>query len=414
MNFLMYYVLRKLFVRLKFEENEIILEKGIILRRKSVLPLKSIIRVSSERSPLLRIFAAKKITVYAVRGRITFYLRKNEPLPFLPEIRSVPLRPRFSAVLFGAFADTRALGGIALLAAFLRRLSRLFGGEYFDKVTAAISDTAETLTNALSALHIAVPKIAAVLAVFVLAAWSLAFAKKLLRLANLCAARHGNLLRVRNGAITLYEHTLVLNASAVTISPLSAVLAKRAPVYLRGVMIFPSVPAANAAKIIRTLCGITIDNAAQIKPPRSSFFGFIATPFWWTVGLSAALAFVYLTKQLREAMLLKTVLYCAFIVSLYAVAVCWIYMIRSGLSVGETYIRVSSRRGLRLIAVTAPRETVVESALSQSVFQRGDGLCHVRLSTAERQRLTARHLVKSEIPRRTPFRLLGLPRPPIR
>ncbi len=414
MNFLMYYVLRKLFVRLEFKENKIILEKGIILRRKSVLPLKSVVRVTAERSPLLRIFAAKKITVYTVNGKITFYLYKNEPLPFLPEIRSVPLRPRFSAIMFGAFADTRALGGIALLAAFLRRLSRLFGGEYFDKLTAAISDTAETLTNALSALHIAVPKIAAVLAVFVLAAWSLAFAKKLMRLANLCAARHGNLLRVRSGVITLYEHTLVLNASAVTVSPLSAVLAKRAPVYLRGVMIFPSAPSDKAPKILRALCRLSTGNIPQIKPPRSSLFGFIAAPFWWAVGLSAALAFVYLTRQLREAMLLKTVLYCAFIVSLYAVVVCWIYMRRSGISVGETTVGVSLRSGLRLIAVTAPRETVVESALSQSVFQRGDGLCHVRLSTAERQRLTARHLVKSEIPRHTPFRLLGLPRPPIR
>ena len=236
MDFLLYYILRKLFVRLEFTENEIILEKGIIIRRKSVLPLKNIVRVSAERSLIMRIFGAKKITVFSVRGKTAFYLRKNEPLPFLPEIRSVILRPRFSAVMFGAFIDTRALGGIAIFAAFLRRLSTIFGGEYFNNIISAISDTAETLTNALSILHIAVPRITAVLAVFVLAAWSLAFVRKLLRLANLRAARRGNILRVQSGIITLYEHTLVLNSAAPTlVSPLSAVFAKRAPIYLRGV-----------------------------------------------------------------------------------------------------------------------------------------------------------------------------------
>lgn len=398
MNFLLYYILRRLFVRLKFTENEIILEKGIILRRKSALPLKSIVRVTTERPLLLRIFAAKRITVYAVRGKITFYLRKNEPLPFLPEVRSVPLKPRFSAVMFGAFTDTRALGGLALLAAFLRRISSIFGSEYFDGIISAISETADTLTNALSVLHIAVPRIAAVLAVFVLAAWSLAFARKLLRLANLRAARQGKLLRVQSGVITLYEHTLVLNsAAAVMVSPLSAVLAKRAPIYLRGVMIFPSAPVKTAPKIINTLCGIPIDGAPQIKPPRSSFFGFCAAPFWWAVGLSAALVTVYLFESLRSAMLLKTVLYCALIVSLYAVLVCFVYMKHSGISAGKSSVSVSMRRSLRLFISFVPHRTIVEKTLSQSVFQRRDDLCDCKLALAERTRLKARLLPKSEV-----------------
>ena len=404
MSFLMYYILRQLFVRLEFTENEIILEKGIILRRKNVMPLKSIVRVSAERSLIMRIFGAKKIIVFAVNGKISFYLRKTEQLPFLPMIRSVPLKPRFSAVMFGAFTDTRALGGIALLAAFLRKISSIYGGEYFNNIIKAVSDTAETLTNALSILHIAVPKIAAVLAVFVLAAWSLAFVRKLLRLANLRAARHGDLLRVQSGVITLYEHTLVLNsAAAVSVSPLTAVLAKRAPIYLRGVMIFPSASSEKAPKIIRALCKIPVDNAPQIMPPKSSFFGFCAAPFWWAVGFSAALTLLYLSENFRSAMLLKTVLYSGLIVSLYTVLVCLVYMSRSGIAVGKSTFSVSSRRSLRLFTNIVPRGTIVENTISQSIFQKRGGLCNCRLATAERTRLTARHLVKSEIPRYTPF-----------
>ncbi|MCM1166450.1 MAG: PH domain-containing protein [Lachnospiraceae bacterium] len=402
MNFILYYILRKLFIRLSFTESEIILEKGIILRRKTVLPLKSVVRVSSERPLLMRIFGAKKMLVFAVRGRITFYLKKTEELPFLPEIRSASVKPRFPEVLFGAFADTRALGGVTLLAAFLRKLGSLFGGEYFNKVTSAISDTAETLSNALSALHIAVPRITAVLAVLIPAAWSLAFARKLLRLANLRAARHGDLLRVQSGVITLYEHTLVLNSSAATISPLSTVLAKRAPVYVRGVMIYPAAPKAKAAKIIRALCNIPVDSGNGLKPPRSAFFGFCGAPFWWAVGFSAALALTYLSDS--PAMLLKTVLYCGLTVSLYAIPLCLVYMGRSGLSVGKTSVKLSARRGLRLFTIYVPRRTIAESTLSQSIFQRRSDLCHFRLAAADRQKLTARHLLKREIPRCIPFR----------
>lgn len=398
MNLLLYYFLRRFFVKLKITEKYIYYKKGLILRRFSVIPLENIVRVSAERSLILRIFGAKKITVFTVRGKISFYLHKSEPLKFLPEIHSVSLKPRFSEIVFGAFADTRALGGIALLSAVLRRLSRLFGGEYFDGVMNAISDTAESLTNVLSAMHIAIPKIAAVLAVFVLAAWSLAFARKLLRLANFRSSLCGGLLRVRSGVITLYEHTLVLNSAAPVIaSPLSAILLKRAPIYLRNVMIYPTVSNAKAEKLLRTLCGIAAENAPRIKPPKPAFFGLCAVPFWWAVGFSVLLAFVYFSGTLRSAMLLKTALYCGLIVSLYCIAVSLVCMSRSGIAFGKSVIRFSTRRGLRLFEYSVPRLAIAENTVSQSVFQRQTELCNIRVITLERLRITARQLPNCQL-----------------
>lgn len=391
MNFLLYYVLRRFFVRLSFTENAVILEKGLVLRRKSVMPLESIVRVSTERTLLMRLFAAKRITVRAVRGKLAFYLNKSETLPFMTEIRSPSVRPRLGELLSGAFFDTRAFGGIALLAAFLRRVSTLFGGEYFDGIMSALSATAETLTDTLSALHIAVPKIAALLAVFVLSAWSLAYARKLLRLAFFRASRHGGLLRVRSGVITLYDELLVINsASPVAVGPLSAILAKRAPLYLRGVMIHPS--AADTDKLLRILCGQPSENAPERRPPLSSFMGFCAAPLWWAAGLSCGLALVYLSDKMRGAMLLKTVLYCGLIVSLYSTVVGLLCMRRSGLAEGKRTVKLSMRRGLRLYAYTVPRGAITGKTLSKSLFQRRSGRCNIKLSTAERLKLTARQL----------------------
>ncbi len=265
----------------------------------------------------------------------------------------------------------------------------------------AISDTAESLANVLSAMHIAVPKIAAVLGVFVLAAWTLAFVRKLLRLASFRLSRGGGLLRIQSGVITLYEHTLVLNSAApVVVSPLSAILAKRAPIYLRGVMIYPAVSRTRAAELIRTLCSIPDDGAPRLKPPRSSFFGFCAVPFWWSVGFTAMLALVYISDSLRSAMLLKTALYCGLIVSLYRIAVSLVCMSRSGLTIGKRSVQLSTRRGLRLFEYALPIKAITENTVSQSVFQRPTGLCNFRIVTRERVRITARQLLKREIPRR--------------
>ena len=74
MNLLLYFFLRKIFVKLDFTEKYIYQRKGIILRCFSVMLLSAVVRVTVERSLIMRIFGAKKITVFTVRGKLTFYL----------------------------------------------------------------------------------------------------------------------------------------------------------------------------------------------------------------------------------------------------------------------------------------------------------------------------------------------------
>lgn len=98
-------------------------------------------------------------------------------------------------------------------------------------------------------------------------------------------------------------------------------------------------------------------------------------------------------------MLLKTALYCGLIVSLYAAAVSLVCMSRSGLTVGKYAVRLSMRRGMRLFEYSLPISAIAENTVSQSVFQRPTGLCNIRVVTLERLTITARQLLKREIPR---------------
>lgn len=399
MNFLFYYILRRFFVRLEFTNNEIRLEKGLLIKRSAVLPVSAITETMVKRTLFLRLFRAKEAEIHTLNGKIKFYLHKNESLPFLPEFHTAQIKPRFGEILFGAFIDTRALGGIFVFVAILRKIGALFGGDYSNRIVAAISDAAENVRRALELLHIAVPKIAATLAVFALAAWITAFLRKTARLSRFEISRRGNILLVKSGLITLYERSLVLNSNgllAVSRDTITTITAGRAPLYLRNTMILPCVKRKNLSRTLRALCGITLPKS-RISPPKRAFMGFCGAPLGWSGAFIAALVLVYSTR-LRAAMLLKTALYSGFLVSLYAAAICLLYMKRSGIAAGES-VCVSSRRGLRLYNSVFPLGNIRMEKRSQSLFQLKSGLCNIRVFTIGRKKFLARQLIKSETPR---------------
>lgn len=398
---MLYYILRRFFVKLRFSDKEISLEKGLLLKRAAVLPLSAVVRITSRRTLIMRLFRAKEITVFTLGGKIGFYLPKNERLPFLPEKRSVAIRPRFRNVMFGAFIDTRALGGLFVFTAVLRRFSAIFGSEYFNRLISVLTKTANDLEKALKFFRIAVPRIAVTLIVFALGAWVFAYIRKLLRLSRFRVSRNGGLLFVGSGVLTLYEHALVQNsAAAVCCETITTVMSRRAPLYFRGVMICPCVRRGDLPKTLKTLCGIKAPRQ-KLSSPKRAFLGHIAVPLSWLGVLSAALITAYCFVP--SAMLLKTVLYSGVIVNLYAAALYLLYMCRSGIAFGGDLTAVSARRGLRLYTAVFPNDIIKQKAVSQSLFQKRSGLCNYKLSIVERRKFTVRQLPKSEFLRRIPF-----------
>ena len=241
MGFILYFILRKLFVKLDFSQNKLRLEKGLILKRVFVLPFSAAVRISRRKTLLMRIFRAWEVEVYTLGGKVKFYLKNGETLPFLesfpPTVKTAPAEQ-----LFGAFAATRALAGVTFFVAVMRRIGSVFGSEYYDRVISVFFRAADSIGKLLQFLHIAVPRITAAAAIFAVSAWTLAFLMKFASLARFRVGRRRDIVYVSSGFITLYEHTLVRNsAAAVSCFSLVSVIFDRAPLYLRGVMIHPAV-----------------------------------------------------------------------------------------------------------------------------------------------------------------------------
>lgn len=389
---------------LKLSDEKITFKKGLVFQRIHTLPPGSIVRITIKRSPILRLFRVKQAEMFTRNGSFKLFLRRDERLPFSSEQPVHFIKPHFRETAFGAFIDVRALGSIALFAAVMRRIGTVFGGKYLDRVLEALDSAAVTVEQTFSAMRVYIPKIAAAVGVFALAAWIFAYFRRLAALARFRVGRRGGVVVVESGLLTLYEHVLVPNSAAVIIcdSPVS-LLAKHAPVYLRGVMIYPSANRASALKLVHILSGGRLGKDPKITPPKSAWFGYCAAPLWWSVGFAAAIALVYVFGGTRPTALLKTALYCGLFVSAYMTAVYLYYMGHSGIQTGKGVCRIAVRRSGRLYTAVLTNGEVIANTVSQSAFQRRSGLCNLRLSTAEPRSLKARLIALEEVRQNNDF-----------
>lgn len=376
MNFLLYYILRRFFLKLEYTDEKLILTKGVFLKRTSLLPLSAVVKIVVKQPPILRIFRAKEVGIFTHNGKVEFFLSKNEQPPFIPTLLPVMpkngIRPRFREIIFGALIDTRALAGIAFFAAALQRIGSIVGSSYFDKIISALFTTAEKLSETLMLLHVAVPKIAAFAAVFAACSWLFAFCVKLVRLSGFRLSRRGKTVYVKSGAVTLYETFLVQNTAAViTRKTVLCMLFRCSPVYYCNTVVYPAASEKRFRRIASRFFGVADEFSLPVKTPPGKIACHCLLPLW-TFGISSALLVLFYLSEYSFAQLLKTVLYCAVFASGY-ISLCGMLLMRNALSsFGENTVRLSFRRGTAVYRVCFPRGLSRGYVISKSIFSRGD------------------------------------------
>lgn len=379
MRFILFFLLRRFFVRAEYNSSEIVVTKGIFFIRTAVVPLASIVRITVRRSLFLRLFRAKEVKVYCNLGGVSFFLSRDEefaPFGAFPDSAAWK-SASFAEEALGAFCDTHALGGVFLFAAALIRSGKLLGNEYSERAVSLLekmlSDTIENVSGILQSVQIFIPRAAVVIAVLVLAGWAFAFFKKLLGLMRFRVAFDGERVFVKSGVFTLYEHTLFPNSSeAVYEQSVIFLLLNRALVRVRGVIVFPSVKRGRVKHDCRPT-GLP------------ALWGYCGVPVTFALLSGAALI------AARSAELVGTVLYCVLFASLYAAFVRACYMRFSGLSEGESSAALTARRGLRLYSGVIPKERIVCTAFRSNLFRKERG--NLVLYTRGRLKFRIQHII---------------------
>lgn len=397
MDILLYFLLRRWFCEVRVEADLLYLRKGIFLRRESFIEPSCVLCADIEATPVMRLIGARRVTLTTLSGRYEFFLARREAPAFSG---GYVLRPRALSVLYGAFIDTRALGGVVTFAYALRRVGRFFGSEYINGVLAAISDTAGELSRVLAFLHVAVPRFTAAAAVFTAFAWVIAFAVRIVRLSRFRVRKCGGRVIIAHGVISLYERVIPLNAPCVFSScdTVTTLLFGASPVYFAGGMAFPPIKRSRLNALARCVFGLTLPKE-PLRPPKRAVFGYAAVPLWWTAGLAAAAVFsAIITPRLPlDAALMRSLLWCAAAGSAWLTLAYALYAKRAELSLESPCAVISSRRHARLYTAFFRSSAAVSREVLQNPFSRRGGLCDVTVYARGSRRMRFRLAERAQI-----------------
>lgn len=383
MSFILFYLLRRFFLKVEFSPDKITVIKGLGITVTSTVPLCEVVRVTVKRSLLLRLFRAKKVKIFCNNGNVSFFLKRDGDIPFLNATPTDMSRAKLSEELLGAFCDTHALGGIALLSFALIRISRLFGGEYSQRIINLLSDTSENFRNALSAIDIHLPYATVGAAVFAITAWGYGFIRKFLNLCGFKVGISGGFTVVQSGVITLYEHYLCHNSTAIREDGLLSLIVGYAPVRMRGV-------------IVRLA-----EKRSKILPPTRllwhTLWGHCKVPVVCAVIIGGALVTVNVLFPERSGELLKSVVTSGFAAALYSVAMCAVYIRHSGLALNGDTLHIAARHSLRLYTAKVPRKSISAVKISHNLLKRSRA--NISILNSERLRFKIRQIDLEQYPK---------------
>ncbi|MGN1339436.1 MAG: PH domain-containing protein [Oscillospiraceae bacterium] len=401
MDFLLYFILRRIFQRLELAPDRITVTKGLIFRRRCDIPVSAVTKIEIRRTPALRLLRGKRVEISTLCGGTFFYLRSWEHLPFLPEKEGASVKAGALQCIAGAFVDTRALSGVVTFALFLNRIGSVFGSESFSRIISAMVGAAEGITQLLSALHIGIPRVTATAAVFVGTAWLFVFLRKALGMLRFRLSCGGGFITIQRGVFTLYECRLVRNnlTACLRCDTLTTLLLRSAPLYCHDVMLFPPVDRRTADRLLSKLCRLPVNRLTdRVIPPYSAIFGHCAVPLTW-FGLSASALLLTFAAEPTAADLLRSLLWCGAAISLWFVVTYAIYMRLSGASRAAGVTGLSFRRGARLYTAVIPDEKAPMYVLGRNIFQKFSGMCDITLAVAGRKRFKLRNVPHSDIKR---------------
>lgn len=412
MKLIFFYILRRFFVHLRVESDIVVLEKTLVIRRKTVLRRSGIVRTQVRRTAVMRVLGAKEVTLFTEHGKMRFYLRENEQSEILPVRGKNAVKPRFREVIFGAFIDARALAGITFFAVTLSKIGKILGENYLDSAIRALFTTAESVTEALAIAHIVIPRAFVFIGISALGAWFLGFLRKAIMLASFELSVGNGAVVVKSGFVTLYENALVRNSAVISRETLFSLITKRKTLYCRKVMILPCADKRRCERLLRSYFGMSVPDKTPVKSPNRAVFGHCAVPMWLFAIFSVLLALLFVTGN-ESALLLRSALTAGMMISGYLTALYALYMKCENHVFSRNFTAISCKKTAALYTAflpcgilfssgkwgefAVPRGLPVSAALSQSAFDKLSALCTLKVTLPERSAFRARLVPLAEL-----------------
>ncbi len=384
-----------------------IIQRGVLLHRRTRIPRHSITTLTVERPLYLRLLGAVRVIIDTDAGnpyRADFHLivGRKQAERILAQRQPAARRPLYTyrprwyhvAVLSGLVSNS--LSGVLLLATTLYQAGRILGEEVQD----ALLDNLQAVAGYVTII----PRTAALVALVILVGWGLGAVRNLLRYLPFRVTRTESTLCISTGVLVRRDHTCT--NSAVNYVDYCQSLASR---LLRLHMVFINCigygKGKNAKAVLMPVCSVqhSARRVSQLLPEyrkspvrlrarRRGMYRYIVYPLWAILLLyPCSRCLQGLFPQWQELIYYLT--FMAFLPCVWLLLVKLIDCLTAGISLENGFYTLRYSRLFTFHTVVVPKSKVVAYDLRQTPFQRLNSSCDVLLYTYNEKRLF--HRIKS-------------------
>ena len=179
-----YGILRQRQIRFDVRKGNILLERGLLVKRSAVIPLAALRVVTIEKGPVAAALGAEKVTLNTGAGQskrpdFVFYLPTKAEAAFLEALALQEpahriFRPRGRQVILVSLSNASALSGLLVAATLLRRGGKLLDREWESQVV-------DTLSRVAAVMRWLIPPATTALAVLLVVGFGVSFFQSLRR-----------------------------------------------------------------------------------------------------------------------------------------------------------------------------------------------------------------------------------------
>lgn len=396
-------VIRWLFDRYDIQEEGIFISSGVFIRNEFLLPYKALACATSKRALWFRPIKAVTLSLdsdshsaKSKRGKadVQLIMPLNDYTEIYNKMPDESTKTRISYyaskynLIFFSLVFSSTLSGVIFLGTLFIQGGRIVGNELEEMFINAVSD----VTNVVQTIVKGVTPFSVALTLVIAASWGFSFFSNLLRHINFMVQRCGKNIFVENGFFSRWKY--FINYSRINYADLRQNLLMK---ICRVMSVHVSctgygkdkneipvfVPITTRNRVIGSmqmiLPNFTISNNSM-RPKKGYILPFIMPPIIMILSFPAA---AYFAMRLFPAWdsVIKFLLVMGEIPSVYLLIVKTVAKFTTGIGSGEETVTLRYCAFYQFHTVIVPKNKIVYVRLTQTIFQRFNKSCDVKIYT---------------------------------
>lgn len=404
---LIYAILRWRGMSFTLDEDTILVQRGIIFRSKSRIPVDAITTVIKEQTIIYNAFGAVKVRIETNAGskrkadfKITVRKQSASTLNFLERDLSNRTKksyaPKWYYLIVFSLISSNSLSGVLFLSAFISQTGAVIGRELR-------GDVITTITTLSHRLAIGIPPIAVAISIVILSGWVIAFIFNVLRHLHFEITRSNKNLHIREGLFTKRQYHInsdriafldmrqTLTTKAFSIASLYVYCAGYGKEKNERAVLVPATSKREVEGTMRMLVPEITPAKATVKPPPRGLVGYILPS-------SLMLISITLVAKILIGIFPSWHQLISFVAAMAAIPLAWLLLVKftafitSGIGENENAVTIRYVRRYSFSTITMPKTRIAKMQITQTPFQRWAGRCNVVIYTNAESK--QKHIVK--------------------